>query len=472
MKKFIRQFFITLLLLSPNFVDADPWYSVESEIIQLEIEQLRLCGIEVRPISAFPLNIIVLNKALTNIDQSTLTEECIEKINSIKNELNKNLYTQKNIIGFQSKRPEIYFQDFGKRLTADSNLYLSSTKVGDSFSYKISLQAFKDDLRFDESYFSYYFNNHVFTIGRTSRWWSPSFDSSLILSNSARPSPGISFSNYEPKTINSKYLSFLGPISYEFFLNRLEDDRHIPSPLLFGNRVSINPHHRLKISLFRTAQFGGEGRKENLSIFFDMLRGKDNYDSSFASKEDEPGNQLGGLDFNLLLLNNKNLTLYGQIAGEDESGYLPSKTFYLIGAGYSWDIFMPKKISFEYIDTGSRQINTTYNHSIYRSGYRYYGNPIGSAYDADSKLVSIRYNQTLRNDSSFHIKAAKGTLNYNNSNTYLIDGLSDDFTIIEMNFNQRFSQNLYLKLGLQYSDFLNIVSYDNLSSYASMEYRW
>ena len=78
----------------------------------------------------------------------------------------------------------------------------------------------------------------------------------------------------------------------------------------------------------------------------------------------------------------------------------------------------------------------------------------------------------LRNDSHFHIRATKGSLNYNNSNTYFIDGLYDDFTIIEINFNQRLSQNLYLKLGLQYSDFLNIVSYDNLSSYASMEYRW
>ena len=472
MKKFIRQLFITLFLLSPNVVDADPWYSVESEIIQLEIEQLRLCGIEVPPISAFPLNIIVLNKALANIDQSTLNRECMVTVNSVKKELTKNLYTQKNIIGFQSKRPEIYFQDFGKRLTADSHLYLSSAKVGDNFSYKISLQASSDDLRFDESYLSYYFNNHVFTIGRTSRWWSPSFNSSLILSNSARPSPGISFSNYEPKTINSKYLSFLGPIGYEFFLNKLEDDRHIPNPLLFGNRISINPHHRLKISLFRTAQFGGEGRKENLSIFLDMLRGKDNFDSSFASKEDEPGNQLGGLDFNLLLLDNKNLLFYGQIAGEDESGYLPSKTFYLIGAGYSWDLFKPKKLSLEFTDTGSRVINTTYNHGIYRDGYRYFKKPIGSAYDADSKVAIISYNQMLRNDSHFHIRATKGSLNYNNSNTYFINGLSDDFTIIEMNFNNRISQNLYFKLGLQYSDFLNIVSYDNLSTYASLEYKW
>ena len=133
---------------------------------------------------------------------------------------------------------------------------------------------------------------------------------------------------------------------------------------------------------------------------------------------------------------------------------------------------MPKKISLEFTDTGSRAINATYNHGIYKDGYTYYRNPIGSAYDADSKAATISYNQMLRNDSHFYIRATKGSLNYNKSNTFFIDGLSDDFTIIEMNFNQRLSQNLYLKLGLQYSDFLNIVSYDNLSSYALLEYQW
>ena len=472
MNKFISQLFITLFLFSPNIVDADPWYSVENEIIELEIEQLRLCGIEITPISAFPLNIIVLNEALTNIDQSILNEECIAAVNSFKKELTKNLYTQKNIIGFQSKRPEIYFQDFGKRLTTDSHLYLSSSKVGDSFSYNISLQVFKDDMRFDESYFSYYFNNHVLTLGRISKWWSPSFDSSLILSNSARPIPGISFSNYRPKTLKSKYLSYLGPIDYEFFFGRLESDRHIPNPLLFGNRISFNPHQRFKLSLFRVAQFGGQGRKENLSIFFDMLRGKDNFDSSFPSRDDEPGNQLGGLDFNLLLLDNKNLSIFGQIVGEDESGYLPSKTFYLLGVGHSWHTFNPKKISFEYSNTGSRQINASYNHAIYKDGYRYKGNPIGSSYDADSKAMSIHYNQIIKNAIHLHIKATKGSLNYNNSSTFFINGLTDDFTIMEMNFNKRLSQNLHLKLALQYSDFLNVVSYDNLSSYASLEFKW
>ena len=60
-------------MFSINSVNANPWYSVENEIIQIEIEQLRLCGIDVPPISAFPLNIVVLKNALENLDnQNTI----------------------------------------------------------------------------------------------------------------------------------------------------------------------------------------------------------------------------------------------------------------------------------------------------------------------------------------------------------------------------------------------------------------
>ncbi len=459
-------------MLQGNFSYSNPWYDIDNQFIQLEIEQLRMCGVEIPAISAFPLSISLINDVIESTNQLNLSEDCQQILNDFKKELKKNLYNTKNVVGFQTKRPDIYFQDFGKRLTSDSHMYLSSSKSGQNYAFNLSLQVFSDDLRFDESYFSYYFNNHILSIGRTSKWWSPSFNSSLIISNSARPSPGISFSNYHPKTVNSKYLSFLGPVSYEFFLNRLENDRHVPNALLFGNRVSIQPNKRLKISLFRTAQLGGDGRKLNSQIFFDMLRGKDNYDSSLSNKENEPGNQLGGLDFNILFLKNKNLAFYGQIVGEDESGYLPSKTFYSLGASYSWDEIYSKKINFEYSDTGSRQINSTYNHSIYKDGYRYYGDPIGSAFGADSKISTLTYQQILENHMYIHFKAIKASLNYNNSSNFFIKGFSDDLNILQMSLRQRFLENIYLKVTLQYVDSTNADTYDNLSTNASVEYRW
>ena len=334
------------------------------------------------------------------------------------------------------------------------------------------MQAFSDELRFDESYFSFYFNNHVFTVGRTSKWWSPSFNSSLILSNSARPSPGISFSNYQPTEINNKYLSFLGSISYEIFLNKLERDRHVPNAFLFGNRISIQPTHRFNISLFRTAQLGGDGRNLNSEIFFNMIIGKDNYSSTDLNKKNESGNQLGGIDFNYLFLKNSNLSFYGQIVGEDEAGNLPSKTFYKLGMRYSWDKTNSRVINFEYIDTGSRQSNSTYNHSIYKSGYRYYGRPIGSSFDADSRIAIFNYKQILKNNTHIHFKTAKASLNYNNNANFFINGLSDDLNIFEINFHKRFLKNTHINLTLQYTNFIKINTYDNLSMHALIEYKW
>jgi hypothetical protein len=462
----------TIFLLQVNIVNSGPWFSTDQKFIQQEIEKLRHCGVSLPPISAYPLNISTVYNALKNTNQLNLSLGCKQTLNFFKYTIEKNLYNKKNIIGLQTQRPDIYFQDFGRRLASDPHVYLSSSKSNHSYAYNLSLQFFSDDIRFDESYLSYYFDNHVLTLGRSSKWWSPSFNSSLILSNSARPSPGISISNYQPKPISSKYLSFLGPVSYEIFINKLEKDRHIQNPYLFGNRLSIQPHHRLKISLFRTAQFGGEGRKLNSKIFFDMLIGKDNYHSYDTNPENEPGNQLGGLDFNYLLLKDKNLSLYGQIVGEDEAGYLPSKTFYSLGMSYSWDKLNLKKINFEHIDTGSRQINTTYNHSIYKNGYRYHGRPIGSVFDADSKISSFNYQQVLKNNTYFEFAVVKASLNYNKSNNFFINGLSDELTITKANVNQKIFKSVYINFTVQYNDFISTNTYDNLTTHVAIEYRW
>ena len=173
-----------------------------------------------------------------------------------------------------------------------------------------------------------------------------------------------------------------------------------------------------------------------------------------------------------MLLQKKNLSLYGQIAGEDESGYLPSKTFYSLGLGYSWDQLDTKKINLEFSDTGSRQKNTTYNHAIYKNGYRYYGLPIGSAYDADSKIVSINYHQLLKNDLYINLRATKASLNYSNNSNFFIESMSDDATILEMNIKQRLTKNIEFKLMLYHTDFIETSIYDNLSANASLEYRW
>ena len=142
----------------------------------------------------------------------------------------------------------------------------------------------------------------------------PSNNTSLILSNAARPMPIIEISNYEKINLNKGLFKLLGNLNYEVFLSKFERNREIPNAVLFGNRISLNPHERLKISLLRVAQFGGKGRVVNSSTIKNMILGKDTTNRNL-NFEDQPGNQIAGIDFSYRILNTNNLYLYGQYLG-------------------------------------------------------------------------------------------------------------------------------------------------------------
>ena len=141
-------------------------------------------------------------------------------------------------------------------------MYFEHQNTSSNISFK--LKALKEEgtneILLDESYFSFLYKNNVFSIGRIDRWWSPSDSSSLILSNSARPTFGIDISNYVPILFENSLLNKIGMINYSIFLNKLEKERHIPNALIFGNRLSVQPSNKLNIS-FRVAQFSGDGHQ-------------------------------------------------------------------------------------------------------------------------------------------------------------------------------------------------------------------
>ncbi|MDO1890711.1 capsule assembly Wzi family protein, partial [Escherichia coli] len=72
------------------------------------------------------------------------------------------------------------------------------------------------------------------------------------------------------------------------------------------------------------------GRPQSWSSFWKGVSGRDNDDSG---RGDDPGNQLAGFDFKLKMqpLIGLPVSLYGQLVGEDEAGYLPSQNNYLLG---------------------------------------------------------------------------------------------------------------------------------------------
>lgn len=254
-------------------------------------------------------------------------------------------------------------------------------------------------LRLDGSYVAALWNNWSISAGAVDRWWGPGWDGSLILSNNARPIPAVTVQRHLSDPFDTRWLHWLGPWQFLVSLGQLEGDRDIPHALFLGMRLNFRPTSSLEFGLSRTAQWGGKGRPEDLSALSDLLFGKDNPGSAGINAANEPGNQLGGLDFRWQSpLFKAPYAIYGQVMGEDEAGGLPSKDFAMAGIevwgawgdhGASW------RAHAEYADTavngllGDPVFGITYRHHLYTDGYTYRDRVIGHSLGGDGRMASV-----------------------------------------------------------------------------------
>lgn len=255
-------------------------------------------------------------------------------------------------------------------------------------------------VRYDGSYLAALWNNWALSVGAFDRWWGPGWDGSLILSTNARPIPALTVQRHLSDPFDTAWLRWLGPWQLLFSVGQLEHNRDVPDALFLGMRVTFRPISALEIGLSRTAQWGGQGRPERLSTLDELLLGRDNTGSHGITAANEPGNQLGGMDFRWQSpLFNAPYAVYMQVIGEDEAGGLPSKDFAMAGietwgawgdAGASWRLHM------EYADTavdgffgGPPAFDITYQHHIYTDGYTYRGRVIGHSLGGDGRMTSL-----------------------------------------------------------------------------------
>ncbi|SPD74585.1 conserved hypothetical protein [uncultured Desulfobacterium sp.] len=233
-------------------------------------------------------------------------------------------------------------------------------------------------------------------VGADSQWWGPGYHGSLLLSNNPEPLTMIKLTNSRPVLLPWVFKN-LGLFKFTGFITRLEDERVIPEPLFWGMRVNLKPSPYIEFGLQRTALFGGEGRSESLSTWWDSFTG---------SGENEPngaGDQRAGYDVKLNLpLDVQPVQLYIESDGEDESGGLPSKWAYLYG------VYFPRVLSYDRIGLRAEYAtnhvsgspNVWYNHAIYQSGYTYKDRIIGHHMGTDSRDMFM--------EASYHIPEHDG----------------------------------------------------------------
>lgn len=226
--------------------------------------------------------------------------------------------------------------------------------------------------------------------GKDSQWWGPGNHGSILVSNNAEPLTMLKLTNPHPKLLPWVF-SYLGPFRFVFFVTKLEKERAVPEPYLWGLRLNFKPSPYIEIGLQRTALLGGEGRPTNLTTWWKSFTGKDENEFDLQA-----GDQRAGFDIKLTLpFKTQPLQIYLEAAGEDEAGGIPSRWAYLVG------LYLPRILTFErlgfkaeYTDTtlqnfwnqkGVRKPNVWYTHGVYRSGYRFKGNIIGHHLGADAQ---------------------------------------------------------------------------------------
>jgi len=414
----------------PASVIAAPWIDSGDVTLRHHLLILADAGIVTVPINTWPLMWSGIRRNLENADRFDLNAAQATSLAYVQFAATRE--TRDDLrLGWKTSARETkpVFSDFAdhQREQVESQLY--ADWIGGTLAGRAAVTWSVDPLddkqiRYDGSYIAGVLGNWALSVGAIDRWWGPGWQQSNILSTNARPIPGVAIQRNYSDAFETKWLNWLGPWQLVSFMGQMESAQTIEKPLLWGMRITLRPLQSLELGLSRTAQWGGKGRPHNLGTFGDLLVGKDNNGSDGIDSDNEPGNQLAGVDLRWSV--GWNTALYGQFTGEDEAGFAPSRFIATLGA----DVAIlgresQTRIFIEASDTtadgldgldGSGRKNYAYEHGIYADGYRFRGRAIGAATDNDSRLVTLGADHHWDDRLQISWSVSRAKLNQDGSN--------------------------------------------------------
>ena len=416
-----------LLLLCSCAATAGPYVPAGDFALRADIQRLAAHGVIRGTISTWPMAWGPILNDLREVDLSTLPPAIIDAVARVQRRANWETRTGEmtfntefgiadnvtRIRSFQdTPRGRVEFSAgvnwTGEWFTVDLNGQFVDSEQDD------------DDFRLDNSMLGIAVGNWSIGASTMNRWWGPSWDGSLILSSNARPFPSVVIDRIFTDAFETKWLAWLGPWDLNVTFGQLEEDRVVPNAQFFGLRFNFRPIPSLEIGLSRGAQWCGDDRPCDLDTFVDLFLGRDNIGDSGIGEQNEPGNQLAGMDFRWTpTIRGAAMGFYGQVIGEDEAGGFPSR--YIGQFGMDWSGYLYQRWStlayLEFSGTScqfhesSKRYNCAYNHSIYQTGYRYRDRSIGHGVDNDAELISAGLVLADASDTQWHVLLRTGKLN-------------------------------------------------------------
>lgn len=495
--------FFRLILLCSAIISstlcAEPWIDTSDIYLKANIQQLADSGFIKTPTTTYPLMWHDIINDVNNIDIDKLSPAQQNAYDYIKHQFHlakNNQTTIKATIAAKHSR----FRSFGDSIGNANNIQIQSTFISNNFAAKFSPSYNSNPLsgnsqRLDDSYIALSLGNWVVSLGRQNRWFGPTWDSSISLTNNARPMPALAITRKSAIPFTLPYTEIKIPWTVTSFMGVMNDNRVINNALLWGFRLNFKPLPNLEIGLTRLAQWGGHNRSHSFPTFWKIFIGKTNCGAAGLvcnSTHPNPANQEAGYDLRYSThLFSIPISLYGQYFAEDGDnnkgfGFLTKPEIQLgfdaIITPFNIPTTAYMEFSDSFADCGARDHigNCFYEHGQYQTGMRYHGRTISNLYDNDAFTFVVGTISTLNVNTHLSAKIRWLRLNQDNSdkapNNPIIGNpltsIAENMLMISASMQHNYQQwRFTLGSSLSRSTFRNNISPNNtLNAFFSVEY--
>ena len=443
---------ITFMLMVSN-VSAQQWAPVGDSNLRRDVELLKTYNIIQGPVNTWPMSWRQLTSNINISMDQIFPAHVTRAIERVRSKIpNKGLRGSATLR--YTNEPSL-IRGFGDTATSDADMTVSAglteevIDVNVSVNYRDNVNFDNSNINFDNSYIATNLGNWSLYAGAIDRWWGPGQENTLLLSPNARPMISAGLRRIDPKPFKTKWLSWMGPWTWDMFVSNMGKDRHIPDALMAGMRLGFEPIKNFEVGLSRTMQLCGQDRPCGADTWARSIIGI--WDLDNTGTVNEPGNQLASIDLSYSMnLGDKRLKIYAEGTAEDEWKILPYQYSRLIGStltmpiGDRGDNF---KINAELSDSGNvrawlfgeRVAGVIYGHFIYKTGHRYDGRTLGHSFDNDSNLASLTGTYTRSSGDSYRISLRSATLNWDDTNKNIVSAHRQKYQSVELLASKRFT---------------------------------
>ncbi len=459
------------LLLSP-IVIAGPWLDPGDASLRHDIQILADAGVIAGPVSTWPLSWGDLKQSLdTRVND--LRPDAEAALARVRRELAKADRQSELMLSAHASLTEHprTIRSFDDSPREKGEIGAGVEWTGSRFAMRLQGQAVDDpddnkDLRLDGSYLGIALGNWMLAASTSDRYWGPGWQSSMILSNNARPIPAFTIERNLTTPFANRWLSWMGNWDFAALWGYLDDDRAVSSTRIFASRLEMRPLTSLSIGVSGMGLWCGSGQGCDAGDFTDLVTGYGK-SSSF--------DRLGGVDVRWSFhLFDRPLALYTHWVGEDFGDgatrkLIPAKLmgqfgvetwgfweglgrvrFYAEWADTECDFSVYRKISG---DGGGGIPGCGFRNATYRDGQTYRGKSFAHSFDQDSSVATFGGLLNDERDHSWKAILALGKLNRRGQNKSTVATNETDYAEIELSHGRPFGAgDLKLGFGYEYRD--------------------